>query len=189
MTRQLAEFCVDKFKDYREISEGNGHILIYGMEALIASVVGILLTIIISIVWKVKFAWIPFVISFSSIRCVAGGFHASTHLKCYIVSSLSYMACVICDKLTDFGPGIFAVCITIAAVIIIIFSPVESPNKPLRGGQRKRNRKISIGIIFADVVLAWTFAFLGINHVLLRYYYYGAILAAASLIAAKITIN
>jgi accessory gene regulator B len=158
----------------------------YGFELLISAVINILLVMIISIAFRGYYEWILFLAAFIPLRTTAGGYHASTHMKCIIVGSIAFAVLFfICRLQIDWTNTTLLIAAT-SFSLLLLFSPVEARNKKLTVERRRRNRKISICIGCANLVIAIIAIFTDRLATVLNTYFAGIFAAALSMIVARI---
>ncbi len=131
-----------------------------------------------------------FTASFLVFRSVGGGFHASTHLRCFLTLAVVYAALLL---LLRFGTETllrFGVIVMLLAGTILLFflAPAENENNPMEDAQRERlsarARLLSllfalVGMMLLNVVphtVLWLFACV-----------YGMFIVAVSVLAARIS--
>ena len=91
---------------------------------------------------------------FLLIRKYAGGYHASTEARCEIFSTLSIVGSITVAKLSeiyDFKIALLVIS-AVSAVCIFIFSPLDTPEKPLSQKEFNYFRKISWMILLAIII-------------------------------------
>lgn len=186
MTKRLAEICTDYLICRDAAEESKRAVLVYGLEVLIATVIGVTLIAVISLVFGQPLAWLFFLLAFVPLRRTAGGYHADTHFSCYLVFAAAFSVCLAIEKLATVSPVLFCVFVAMSFVLILILSPCVPDNKPLSKQRWHRNRQISVFLGATDLFLAILFLLLSIDSSILHYYYYGVLTAAVSLVAAKI---
>lgn len=103
----------------------------FGFNQLIFISINLITTVIIGIVFSMLFESIIFLVSYMVVRVYAGGYHAKTQFRCYIISSLFIVLALIGVKYIIWEGFANIIAITIAAIIIFKLSPVETKNKPL----------------------------------------------------------
>lgn len=185
MTERITVACVSFLINNSAISEKKREVLRYGTELIIASIIGIFLIQIVSAFLHIPIAWLFFLAGFVPLRMTAGGYHASTHFRCYTFFTGIFTCCLIMEIETS---GILQPLVTsmISVGLILSMSPVEAVNKPLSPMKRKRNRRYSfviMGIVCVFAVLSWK---LNMNYTLIHVFYWGVFSAACSLAIGKI---
>ena len=127
--RTLSQKLVRLFCEQKVIDEAKADAYVYGYELLISSVVSVLLVILVSAVCgDVRYS-LSFLIGFIPQRIYIGGYHATSHTRCYLAFTGLALICILLSKAIAanhlFRMG-----------IAIFFSPIEATNKPL--GKKKR---------------------------------------------------
>lgn len=123
---------------------------------LISHLIYFVLICIFGLVFKCFAESIVFYAAFQFIRRYAGGYHASTEVRCEIFSTLSILGSLGIIKLSQtydiqIALGILAM---ISAICIFILCPLDTPEKPLSEKEFKYFRKISWIILLVICVLA-----------------------------------
>lgn len=134
----------------------------YAMEILLSSTLHFLTTIVIGIICKMLAESLLLFAAFSVVRRFAGGFHASTPLKCYFSSIAAIITMLfLISVVTKWNNDIaFYVILFISDLTIWLASPIESQNKPLSYKEKKVYKAVSIAlssIITASAVLVYEF--------------------------------
>ena len=161
----------------------------YGMQLLLSSVINVLVVVLVSIIFRLPYAWIPFIAAFIPLRITAGGYHASTHILCIlsftgcftlflaIIQTISFISSEICLVVFAF----------ISFIAVFILSPVQASNKPLTAKEAERNRKKSLVIAACFLMPAILSLFLpALRCKYLAAFYLGELAAAISLIVVKV---
>ena len=126
----------------------------YGYELLISSVVSILLVILISIICgDVRYS-LSFLIGFIPQRIYIGGYHATSHTRCYLAFTGLALICILLSKVIA-ANNLFRIITTVALLgISIFFSPIEATNKPL-GKKKRLSYKMIVSVLSSiDFLLA-----------------------------------
>ena len=162
MISKLSQYLTTKLISNSSISEEEKDLYIYGLFMLISHLFFFIISIIFGIVFSCFIESLIFYFAFQFIRRYAGGYHASTEIKCDIMSTTSILICIIViwlAKIYEFEiPLLFTA--NISAVIIFILCPLDTPEKPLSKKEVKYFRKISwliLLIISAFVLISFIF--------------------------------
>lgn len=102
---------------------------------------------------------IMYYIGFSFIRYTSGGYHASTQIKCFILSFIVYFCSIslISSKLVLMPPEILTGTLLCAAVLIWKFAPVDHPNKRFSAKEKIIYQKKSrIAIVVVIIIVSWS---------------------------------
>lgn len=171
----------------RKIIEAASHdVYTYGFELILSAVANILLVAGVSIAFHRYYDWVLFLVAFVPLRTTAGGYHASTHLKCILVGTIAFAVLLVISRMQMYWTSAILAIAVISFLLILIFSPVEARNKKLNEERRCKNRKVSICISVANLLIAVTVLFVdGLSEVL-DIYFAGVFAAALSMAVVKI---
>jgi accessory gene regulator B len=155
----VLEKMIKKSTDYlirnHVIDEDDRDVYEYGFHSLYNNIIDITSILIISVWLKQVPQTILYHISFVALRNTAGGFHAKTHFRCFIMSTSIWL-------LSLWGISHIAateVCIALAGLSVFFVwlkAPIEHVNNPLSMKKRKHMKIFSriIVIIFFVIVIA-----------------------------------
>lgn len=186
MIKQLSQTLA---KSIVSSGAGKGHsaaAIGFGLELILSYLFGTSILIIISILCQQPIAWLLFILGFAPLRTTAGGFHAKSHLSCFIISACLFIVSLASSFLISWIRGIPLTIALIALILVFYWSPVEANNKKLNDDQFTKNRRKSLIISIVNTVLAFVFCMVNLNSALINLYFMGIAMAAASLIIAKI---
>jgi accessory gene regulator B len=163
MDRLLDKIISFTYKD--EIIEPDRiEIVRYGLELFILKAVFLLASLIIALFMGEILSYLIFLIFFMPLRTLAGGYHASTRLLCFIESMLTVV--LVCGICMITPTKILSVIILldiltlISSAAIFILSPVEDKNKPL-SAKKKRSFQGRVRIyLFISLAVIILLAFL-----------------------------
>lgn len=168
MIGRIASGVVEKLTDSTTISDTEKELYLYGFFILISQILYFIITIIVGILLDIVSLSVVFYISFQFIRRYAGGIHASSELKCEIISTTSIFICLLCVKSNVmFDIQIPTLILTLfASIVIFILCPLDTPEKPLTKEELRYFRKISLivlaimlSIIIISIVIKLTIAY------------------------------
>ena len=147
--RTLSQKLVRLFCEQKVVDESKADAYVYGYELLISSVVSILLVILISIICgDVRYS-LSFLIGFIPQRIYIGGYHATSHTRCYLAFTGLALICILLSKVIA-ANHLFRILTTAALLGISIFlSPIEAKNKSL--GEKKKSSYKTIASILSSI--------------------------------------
>ncbi len=153
---------VKKLVDTSIIHDAEQELYVYGFFILLSQILYFILTTILGIVFDIVLESVIFYVAFQFIRRYAGGIHASSELKCEIVTTTSIFLCLLCIKLCEINNVQILIWIVtiIATVFIFVFCPLDTPEKPLTKEEYKYFRKISwviLLLIMLAICIGWHF--------------------------------
>ena len=127
----------------------------YALELILSTVIGFAAILAVaSITIGIQYG-IVFLVFFSALRSVAGGYHADTYLKCFCVSVAMFVGVVVvCEVLMYFAMGSrWLILPAIAAGVYIIFrAPVLHPNQPLSEKRVQKNKQVAKVIVLVELI-------------------------------------
>ena len=137
-----------KFSDYllknNIIDEELYDVYVYGSELALSFIFTTIIIFTLGVLTKTYLQTAIHLIVFVGLRRSTGGFHASTHLRCTIITIAVYQIVVILSVLLNVSFIFYIVLLTIGLSTIIIMGPIENPNKTLSDHTKKKNKAIAI---------------------------------------------
>lgn len=137
------------------VKEEDAEIYVYGFYILYTYVLYFIITVLFSVLLGVVWESVLFYFLFMLIRGYAGGIHAKTETACMGLTTLSLLISVfgiLLSSITAFKSWIL-IWGVLGSGSIIIFSPLESPEKPLEIEESQSFRRLSILLVSGYVVL------------------------------------
>lgn len=159
MIGRLSEKLVTVFIEKSVIDEEEKELYIYGFFMLISKLFLFLVALSCGVVFGVVLEGVIFFVVFMLVREYAGGYHASTELRCQVMTSLCLMGFIFAIRLFSEGDIELRHSALGAAsfLCIVILSPLDSPEKPLTSDERKKYKNYSAVIavgVFLTMLLS-----------------------------------
>lgn len=152
--RTLSQKIVNKLCEQDVIDTCDAAAYVYGYELLISSVISVLIVVLVSIICGDLRYSLSFLLGFVIQRIYIGGYHATSHIRCYFAFSGMFLICVLLSKLIA-APYIFRIITTaLLLTISILFAPVEAKNKPLNEKKRLKYKIIASTLSAIDFIFA-----------------------------------
>ena len=167
----------------------NGHseaAIGFGLELILTYLFGTSILVIISMLCRQPTAWLIFILGFAPLRTTAGGFHAKSHLSCFIISACLFILSLASSFMISWIRVIPLTIALITLILVYYWSPIEAKNKKMNEDQIAKNRRKSLIISIVNAVLAFVFCVVNVDSALINLYFMGIAMAAVSLIIAKI---
>ena len=164
MISKLSTHLTEKLLSNGTISDEDKDLYIYGLFMLFSHLMFFIIACIFGLILGCIFESIIFYIAFQFIRRYAGGYHAKTETRCEIMSALSILCCIViikCSKMYDINIVLLSTSL-VFAVLIFIFCPLDTPEKPLTDKEHKYFRKISLiilSLIIVAIIISFIFKF------------------------------
>lgn len=169
MLNKLSILLTDKMLQKGSIAKEDRELYVYGFFMLLSHLLYLVLICILGLILGCIWESLIFYVAFQFIRRYTGGYHAKTETRCELLSTFSLAACIVLIKLSnsyDLQTVMFILSI-ISSISIAVFSPLDTPTKPLSKKERKYFRKISLIILIVIVVIIFTAYFLHFNALLI----------------------
>lgn len=127
----------------------------YGIEFFIVSVLEILSILILSLFLGNFSETLFYFIAFIPLRLYAGGYHADSKLKCYIILIAVYVAFTVLLKIipTSCYTYIELFSIILTVIMILKFAPIVSSKKNINEKETAFYRKVCIWIMFIELAV------------------------------------
>lgn len=88
--QNLAQFTADRLADRGVIQEKDVPVYRYGLEAIYSSTLELVSILFLAVIVGNLWQTVAFFLAFIPLRVYAGGYHASTRLRCFLVSLVVY---------------------------------------------------------------------------------------------------
>ena len=160
MFRYLAENITFLLIKHKILSIKNREVYTYAIEVILSNLILMTALLGISIAGKCFIFFVGYLLFFVPIRKFAGGYHAKHSETCFMLSIVVYVAAMFIYKEVPnlYQNEIVIFLFVLAAIILLIWSPLKNHNHPLADYQYKRNRRIVYGIIIIDFALLIIFS-------------------------------
>lgn len=163
MINYICELTLEKLCSSNIIEEDQIEVYHYGLELLIATILKTLGFLIIAIVLNLVKEALIFTIFFSSLRIQAGGYHANTPFKCFVGTLILMFPGIILVGMIPMEKQLYYILINILISILLVYlyAPVESENKPLTKEEVKiyRHRSLLTVVGGSVIVLLLIYAY------------------------------
>ena len=160
----------------------------FGTELLIAGILETLAILALGMFAGKTLETISFLIGFIALRSYTGGYHAATHLKCFLTALFTYSIFLLVQFITPVWIIKSAVLIMtfVSAFPVILFAPIANVNKPIGPVQHKKFRKLSLTVYLIQAVIIVGLSISGIIPYIALGFAIGQVIASGSLVADKI---
>ncbi len=160
MIQKVVNKIIDKQMTEGILKEGDKAVYEYGYTLLLEIVSNIAIALVLGAIMREVKILIGMLLLLIPLRSFCGGWHASHVCTCTILSNLSILMIFVMMKqeiLLDINEMI---ALEIFCLIIIsIFAPLDSVNKPLSVRKKKRYKRITILILLAHFgIFQWMLA-------------------------------
>lgn len=141
----------------RVIKDENREIYQYGFEQIFTTLLNAATMLLFGIAFGEIYQCIVLTVSFMALRSYSGGYHASTSLRCYILTVMSISAALSIMKFIAVNRFICLGLLVLSSVIILLLSPIGTKNKPLDEIEKIIYRKKTIIVWSVETCAALVF--------------------------------
>ncbi len=155
MIFKLAQRITLSLKQHKHIQDEDCELFEYGIFLVLSQILYSIICLVCGIIFGCIVESIVFYISFMVIREYAGGFHASTELRCFILSTSSILLstyCISIIKEHDFDT-VFIILLSLSSLIIILLTPLDTEEKPLTKTEKINFRKKTLVILVVLLII------------------------------------
>jgi len=162
---------ITKLSDFFEqndiIKSEEKELFTYGLQQGFIMIINIISSILVGLLFHMVWESIIFLIAYIPLRSYAGGYHARTHVRCYILS-IGIIGAVLWGikffEWTNFNCLITAL---VGGIIIFLLAPRGDVNKPLDELEIVVYKSRARRILLVEVLLILFFMFMGWDKVAL----------------------
>lgn len=142
-------------KNNNLIKEEDFDICRYGIEAFCLSVLEIISILIISLFIKNFVYTLLFFIAYIPLRLYAGGYHADTRLRCYLILVAVYAIFTLLIRQIPQNYIIITEIITIIfnLIVVTVYAPMSSYKKKISASEHRHYRKCSLVVVFSETAV------------------------------------
>lgn len=126
----------------------------WGLSHILDTVWNIFTFLLVGFLLRMPIETIVFTVSYIPLRVYAGGYHAGTPFRCWIVSLIVLVISLLILRTVYLYTILFAMLSILSVILIIIFMPVEDKNKPLEMWEKKKYKKKGILVLLLELSVA-----------------------------------
>lgn len=115
------------------IPEDDKEVYVYSFEILLSTLMNLLVLVFLSLVTRTGPETALYLLGFLPLRLIAGGYHARSHFRCFLILLFSYTAflLLICFLPISLLLPCIIISFLVSVVLVFAFAPSEDDNKPL----------------------------------------------------------
>ena len=147
------------------IKDDDREIYQYGFEQVFSSLLNIATMLLLGIILGKIYQSLVLILSFMALRSYSGGYHANTPLHCYLLTVMSISAALSIMKFITIDRFICLGLLVLSSVVILLFSPIGSKNKPLDEIEKIIYRKKTIIVWSVETCVSIVFIILDITEI------------------------
>ena len=165
MFASTSEKIVGKLEQQHIIPTEQHVIYQYGMNQALNTILNILTFMIIGMLFHMVVETVIFTVGYIPFRIYAGGFHAKTPRRCWILSGCMLVAALILISIAERFSFAFDILSVISEVLILMQMPVEDLNKPLDEMERHIYMKRGVIVFAVEAIVVVLFRIFHMNSI------------------------
>ena len=144
------------------IKEEDSELYTYGFFVLLSYVFFFCIVVLWGILFKIFFESMLLYVLFGALRGYAGGFHSRSEHRCTVYTITALFVTSLGIKLLQIAnqPVIAITFLCLGSLIVLLLSPLDTPEKPLSKKERHHYRKLSYIILSIMCILSLSSAIL-----------------------------
>ena len=163
MLRLIAERCTEILLRHGTIQENKRAIYIYGFELFWSTSFSMTSILLLGGIFGYLGQAVVFLLCFVPIRTAAGGYHAKTYGRCFLVTNFTAIFCVVVSRRLYQSRGLWVerilwVLMALAFFYIWMNAPVNSAKHPLKQDRVIKNRRYARILLGIEAVVMWNAA-------------------------------
>ena len=151
MLNKIAKRLTAKLLSNKIIAEDMSDIYIYGFELLFSFFFSTTIIVIIGVLLGRILQTLMFLLIFVLLRSFTGGYHANTYAVCTVVTFSIFGGVLLLSELVVLPLFLYTILAGLGLVIMLVFVPIEHPNKKITDEQKRKYKNMSI-ILFSTFV-------------------------------------
>lgn len=186
MVEKISVRLTDEIISNKLISENMRDWYIYAFLRIIETSISLFTMILIGIVAGKVVPMILFWAFFDLLRRRAGGFHCDKYWRCYIATTMTFVAIVIIEPILSANPVVLYFLLMVASLQIMIIGTVNHPGIDYDCLELAKSKELSRRILAIELWIIISLFMLGVKETYLTYMSIGVILCAILMSLAKI---
>lgn len=154
MIRGAAVRITDRLLSKEVIVREEYEIYQFGLEQLLSTMLSLLSVLTIGLILDVLLQSIVFVTAYKFIRQYAGGYHASTPVRCYALSIVTVIIVLSVIKYIPIQTAVLLILSGLSGIIIWLLAPVDTENKRIDIAEYRYFRKRTKRMLWVELLIA-----------------------------------
>ena len=165
MFNRVSERITENMVKHSTVSPEDKELYLFGVQQGLSILLNIATTVAVGLAFGVFWQLLLFMGGYIPLRSFAGGYHAKTPLRCYVLSILILVAVALMTKYVVLHIFVQVGLLLSASVIIIALSPVGNDNKPLDELEKKVYKRKAVGICTFEFAIGIFLLYIGLRAV------------------------
>ena len=158
----FTERVVTILQENEIIRKEDRELYIYGLQQGFIIIWNMLTTVTIGILLGQVWESMLFMFAYFPLRSCAGGYHARTPLRCYLLSIIMAIAVLVSMRLPIWNSVFSFISVIVSSIVILFLAPVEDGNKPLDANETVVFKKRTKAVLYVLIGLMLFFQIVGL---------------------------
>lgn len=135
------------------VGEEDRELYEYAVKSTVLMISPLILSLVIATVMKVPVNGVAFIVPYMTLRKFSGGYHAERLSSCLIMSVMLITIMLYISK-SEYVVNVLFPAVSVASVILCIFSPIEVSGKSINNKEKKVYKRIvQLQVLFYLIVV------------------------------------
>lgn len=153
MFNRVSEKIVNSFVRNGIVTAEDRELYQYGVKQGLTVALNIATTLVVGLLLNMVWQSALFMLAYIPIRVFAGGYHAKTPLRCYMLSVVMIAVVLLTMQFISFTAFACVSLSVLSALIIVLLSPIEDMNKPLDETETRVYRKRTLAVLVFELLI------------------------------------
>lgn len=155
ITKEISGICLRFITDNLEKTEEEIEIIQYGIQGILINTFKFIILFSTAYLLKILNYTVVAFIAFGILRTFASGVHASSSMKCILINYITFLGNVYLSLNVQLSKLLISAIFIISLILIIIYAPADTNERPLVSRNLRKKLKIkSIIIVLSLGVIA-----------------------------------
>ncbi len=158
-----AALRITEWMENNRIIEHDRRVVVkWGIRNILDTSFNIATFLIIGILIHMPLETIVFTLGYIPLRSYAGGYHAKTPFRCWILSNFILLIALLCVHNLNRYPFILLSLAILSVIFLIILMPVSDIHKPLSDVDKHRYKRKGVYILFCEIIVSVLFSIINL---------------------------
>ncbi len=154
MFYHLSERITAYFETQQVIDPKKRELYRYGVQQGFTILLNVITAVTISLLCGMLLQGLLFLAAYIPLRSYAGGYHAKTPIRCYLLSAVMILAVLLVMRFVLITDRICLIILGIASGIVLLLAPVEDQHKPLDAAEIRVYRRRTCLLWLTELLFA-----------------------------------
>ncbi len=161
---EKAALHITEWMENNKIIEPDRMVVVkWGIRNILDTLFNLATFLTIGILMHMPIETIVFTLGYIPLRSYAGGYHAKTPFRCWILSNFILLFALLCVHYLSRCPFILWTLAILSVIFLIILMPVSDIHKPLSDVDKHRYKRRGVYILFFEIIVSVLFSIINLQ--------------------------